>query len=85
MLVFTRKFSRSQYPRQARPPANGHGRCPQPMCLHPAHNGIPIPTQYKGTSVLQGMVIHHVRCAVNPAHHRQFVQVGNQWQEIKPQ
>jgi hypothetical protein len=55
------------------------------MCLHPAHNGIPVPTQYKGTSVLQGMVIHHVRCAVNPAHHRQFIQVGNKWQEIKPQ
>jgi hypothetical protein len=58
------------------------GSCPQPACCHPSHNGVPVPQRYHGTSRLQGMVVHHVRCVINPAHHVQFLRVGNRWVKL---
>ncbi len=57
--------------------------CPQPACRHPSHGGVPVPSRYCGTSQLQGLTVHHVRCALNPLHHQQFVKVGRRWQRIR--
>ncbi len=58
------------------------GGCPQPCCRHLSHGGVPVPTRYCGTSQLQGLTVHHVRCALNPLHHQQLVKVGRGWQRI---
>lgn len=74
-----------QPPHEVRP-VSGHGDLPpQRMCLHPAHNGIPVPTKYTGTSVIDGVVIHHLRCVLNSTHHRQFARIDHRWQEVKTQ
>jgi hypothetical protein len=69
-------------PRRAK--RNGHPTpCPQPYCRHGSHGGIPVPTRHCGTSHLNGLVVHHVRCIANPAHHLQFVRVGRTWQRVR--
>lgn len=80
-------FRRNSHSPGRSPQHAGHGHIdpPQRMCLHPAHNGIPVPTKFTGTSLLDGVVIYHFRCVLNPAHHRQFIRAGNQWQEVKIQ
>jgi hypothetical protein len=64
--------------RQGRP-----SPCPQPYCRHGSHGGIRVPTRHCGTSHVNGMTVHHVRCIVNPAHHLQFVRVGRTWQRVQ--
>ena len=61
----------------------GFGPCPQPFCRHGSHAGIPVATRHCGTSRLNGMAVHHVRCIANPAHHFQFVRVGRTWQRLR--
>jgi len=59
------------------------GDCPQPPCNHPSHGGVSVPCRYCGTSTVGGVVVHHVRCVLNPAHHLRFAKVGGRWHRVE--
>jgi hypothetical protein len=66
-----------------KPQSYSAGGCPQPPCGHHSHNGVPVPCRYCGTSRHQGMVLHHVRCVLNPGHHLVFTRIGHRWHRVR--
>ncbi len=83
MALFQLRPSRRRRQHSRRGNVQIGGGCPQPSCNHPSHGGIPVPRRYSGTSRLDGMVVHHVRCVLNPAHHLRFVKVGGRWHQLQ--